>query len=285
MRSDQPLPRRLAVLFAAVAIATGACFVDSGSDGTDGGPGGARPGASERARQPTTDEFEDDIRGAVGSAEEYWRGRFSDAGVRFAPIRQIGAYRQDGEVSCGGEPIPRNNAVYCSAGDFIAYDVNWAVTAYAKIGDAFVYYLLGHEYSHGIQVRLGIQYQYTIEQELQADCMAGAYIGDSSKSGGLTIEEGGHRRAAPGAAGRRRRPDHPVVHARRARHRPAAHRRVLRRLRALPDGVRADAVAAAPGGACAHPEGARGPDTASDGVVINVGHASTIGTPAIAAVC
>ena len=191
MRSDQPLPRRLAVLFAAVVFATGACFVGSGSDDPGGGPDGAQPGASDRARQPSTDEFEDDIRGAVGSAEEYWRGRFSDAGVRFSPIRQVGSYTEDGEVSCGSEPIPRNNAVYCSAGDFIAYDVNWAVTAYAKIGDAFVYYLLGHEYSHGIQVRLGIQYRYTIEQELQADCMAGAYIGDSAKAGGsVTIEPG-----------------------------------------------------------------------------------------------
>jgi uncharacterized protein len=186
MRSDQPLSRRLSIMFAAVAFATGACFVDAGSDdpGADAGPGGE----SQRAeQQPSVQEFQDDIRGAAGSAEEYWRGKFEESGIRFTPIRQIGA---DGEVSCGGEPIPRNNAVYCSAGDFIAYDVNWAVGAFAKIGDAFIYYLLGHEYSHGIQVRLGIQYEYTIQQELQADCMAGAYIGDSEKSGGLTVEDG-----------------------------------------------------------------------------------------------
>src|SRR6185503_8546396 len=107
MRSDQPL----VVLLAAVVLATAACFVDAGSDNQ----GGASPGSSQRAEQPTVDEFQDDIRGAAGSAEEYWRGRFDDAGVRFVPIRQIGAYRNDGEVNCGGEPIPRNNAVYCSA--------------------------------------------------------------------------------------------------------------------------------------------------------------------------
>jgi predicted metalloprotease len=190
MRSDPLVKRPLVVLLAAVVFATGACFVDGGSEDPDGGPGRAEPGSSERADQPTVEEFEDDIRGAAGSAEEYWRGRFADAGIRFSPIRQIGAYQDDGEVSCGGEPIPRNNAVYCPAGDFIAYDVNWAVTAFARIGDAFLYYLLGHEYSHGIQVRLGIQYGYTIQQELQADCMAGAYIGDSEKSGGLTVEDG-----------------------------------------------------------------------------------------------
>jgi uncharacterized protein len=50
--------------------------------------------------------------------------------------------------------------------------------------------MLAHEYAHGIQVRLGEQYQYTIEQELQADCMAGAVIGDSIKDGRLQLEDG-----------------------------------------------------------------------------------------------
>ena len=50
--------------------------------------------------------------------------------------------------------------------------------------------VLGHEYAHGIQVRLGIQYSYTIQQELQADCMAGAYIGDSVKAGTLRLDRG-----------------------------------------------------------------------------------------------
>ena len=62
-------------------------------------------------------------------------------------------------MSCGGQALPRNNAVYCSQGDFIAYDVNWSVAAFRQVGDAFVFYLLGHEYAHGIQVRLGINYR------------------------------------------------------------------------------------------------------------------------------
>jgi uncharacterized protein len=34
------------------------------------------------------------------------------------------------------------------------YDVGWAVVAFDRIGDAFLYLLLGHEYAHGIQLRL-----------------------------------------------------------------------------------------------------------------------------------
>jgi predicted metalloprotease len=183
---------RLVALAAAVVLATGGCFIGSGSDDT-GQPAPAAPGnptGSNRAEQPSTDDFEQDLRDATGSAEDYWKNVFQRSSIRFTPVRRIFPYEEEGEADCGGEPIPKNNAVYCSAGDFIAYDVNFAVTAFSRVGDAFLYYLLGHEYAHGIQVRLGIQYSYTIQQELQADCMAGAYIGDSVKAGALTIEEG-----------------------------------------------------------------------------------------------
>jgi uncharacterized protein len=184
-----PINHRLAALAGAVILATGACFIDTGSDDS-GQPAPSSPGAGNRAEQPSTDDFERDIRDATSSVEQYWRAVFERSRIRFTPVREIFPYQEDGEVDCGGEPIPRDNAVYCSAGDFIAYDVNFAVSAFAKIGDAFLYYLLGHEYAHGVQVRLGIQYSYTIQQELQADCMAGAYIGDSVKSDVLTLEDG-----------------------------------------------------------------------------------------------
>jgi uncharacterized protein len=138
----------------------------------------------------TPEEFEEDIGAAQDIAEAYWDKHFNSSGLAFQPIRRLIPYERDGEVDCGGQPLTRNNAAYCSAGDFIAYDVNWAFAAFRQIGDAFLYYLLGHEYAHGIQARLGIQKQFTIQQELQADCMAGAYIGDSVRDGQLTLQDG-----------------------------------------------------------------------------------------------
>jgi predicted metalloprotease len=152
-------------------------------------PATTPPGEQEDGTM-TVEEFRRDSNSAIGLAEEYWAERFRESNTRFEPIRRVITYEESGEVACGREGIPANNAVYCPAGDFIAYDVDWAVVAFQRIGDAFLFYLLGHEYAHGVQVRLGISYEYTIQQELQADCMAGAYIGDSVKGGQLRLDDG-----------------------------------------------------------------------------------------------
>ncbi|WP_410809339.1 neutral zinc metallopeptidase [Micromonospora sp. 067-2] len=152
----------------------------------------ASPGPSATRTDSTTSvaEFQQDVADAQVIAERYWAAQFKASGQRFQPIKRITPYQRAGEVSCGGEALPRNNAVYCSRGDFIAYDVTWSVAAFRQIGDAFVFYLLGHEYAHGIQARLGINNSFTIQQELQADCMAGAYLGDSVRADALTLADG-----------------------------------------------------------------------------------------------
>ncbi|BEL02356.1 hypothetical protein Q0Z83_005470 [Actinoplanes sichuanensis] len=143
----------------------------------------------------TPEEFARDMQAAQAVAEHYWAQRLGDG---FEPVAEIIPYEREGEVSCAGQPLPLNNAVYCSAGDFIAYDVNWAFVSFQQLGDAFVYYLLGHEYAHAIQARLGIRKDFTIDQELQADCMAGAYIGDQVRERNLTMEDNDTRELTDG---------------------------------------------------------------------------------------
>ena len=147
------------------------------------------PGQQEDGTM-TVEEFEDDLSAAVAVAEKYWSAQFQASGQQFTPIRGLVPYERASEVACGNEGVPANNALYCSAGDFIAYDVDWAVWAFQQIGDAFLFYLLGHEYAHGIQLRLGVTFAHTIDMELQADCMAGAYIGDSVRAKALNLQEG-----------------------------------------------------------------------------------------------
>jgi hypothetical protein len=141
---------------------------------------------THQASADTGGSFAADLNIAVRVAEHYWSAKI----VGFQPIRRIIPYVVDGQISCGTQPIPAHNAAYCPIGDFIAYDRNWSEQVYTEMGDAFVFYLLGHEYGHGIQQRLGIQYQFTIDQELQADCFAGAMIGDAVRTGDLNLETG-----------------------------------------------------------------------------------------------
>ncbi|MFG2102886.1 neutral zinc metallopeptidase [Micromonospora echinaurantiaca] len=179
-------------------VATAGCFVGGVSEPGAEEPAprqpdsSASPGAEQTRADGTTSvaEFQQDVRDAQSIAERYWAQQFQASGQQFRPVRRVIPYQRGGEVTCGGQEIPRNNAVYCSAGDFIAYDVRWSVGAFRQVGDAFVFYLLGHEYAHAIQVRLGIRYSFTIQQELQADCMAGAYLGDSVRAKVLTLDEG-----------------------------------------------------------------------------------------------
>jgi predicted metalloprotease len=185
-----PVLRLTAIFVAALLVL--ACAV--GRQGQSGAPQppseqSASPGKQEDGTM-TIEEFERDANGAVAVAERYWSARFANSGQRFNPVRRVITYERGGEVNCGREAIPGNNAVYCPDGDFIAYDVDWAVVAFRRVGDAFLFYLLGHEYAHAVQVRLGIQYRYTIQQELQADCLAGAMIGDSVRGGELTLDDG-----------------------------------------------------------------------------------------------
>jgi predicted metalloprotease len=180
---------RLIALTIAAVVAL-ACGVMPNEPQTDPTTTPTTPPGQQEDGTMTVEEFRGDINTAVSLAEEYWQERFRDSGIRFEPIGRVIAYEQEGEVACGRQPIPENNAAYCPDGDFIAYDVDWAVVAFRRIGDAFLFYLLGHEYAHGIQIRLGIDYEYTIQQELQADCMAGAYIGDTIKAGKLRLDKG-----------------------------------------------------------------------------------------------
>jgi uncharacterized protein len=192
-----PVPngRRHAMLAAVIAALVGLGCVAAPDQPGAAPPEPAETPVTSKAAEPdedgtdTPEEFEGDIGDATKIAEECWAGVFKQSGLRFQPVRRVIAYEQEGEVDCGGGPLGLNNAAYCSDGDFIAYDVNWAFAAFRQIGDAFIFYLLGHEYAHAIQLRLGIQKQFTIQQELQADCMAGAYIGDMQRQKRLSLQK------------------------------------------------------------------------------------------------
>jgi predicted metalloprotease len=141
----------------------------------------------ELQRRP---EILEDLKGAVSTVKQYWAAEFQQSGRTFTPVRRVYAYVPGDGTSCGGEPNVPGNAAYCRPNDDIGFDVRWTSQAYDALGDAFVYYLIGHEYAHAVQQRLGVAFSHTIEYELQADCYAGAYLGDQTRAGALTLEDG-----------------------------------------------------------------------------------------------
>jgi uncharacterized protein len=164
---------------------------------------------NESGQQSTMVDFRNDINAAIATAQQYWSDWFTAHSERFEPLHRVIPYQRDGQISCGDQPLDLNNAEYCTDGDFIAFDINWAFQANNEIGDAFVYYFLDHEYGHAIQVRLGTEYRFTIQQELQADCLSGAVIGDSVRAGRLQLEQGDLDELRKGLAAVADQPDQP----------------------------------------------------------------------------
>jgi predicted metalloprotease len=112
---------------------------------------------------------------------EYWSREFAERDVAYAPPKELVSYWNRGQdKGCGGQPAGRSNAQYCPPTNTISWDGNWVYgQLYRQVGDASVAFLLGHEYGHLVQQRIGTinEFALTIEGELNADCLAGAWLG------------------------------------------------------------------------------------------------------------
>lgn len=122
---------------------------------------------------------------ALRDVERFWSAAYPTVsdGDRFTPVR--GGYfpytRTDPPPACGperGEYQP--NAFYCPPGDFIAWDAQTLIPQLdEQFGPLLVAVVMAHEYGHAIQNRLGVTEQPTVVLEQQADCYAGAWVGDA----------------------------------------------------------------------------------------------------------
>ncbi|NMG08346.1 neutral zinc metallopeptidase [Brasilonema sp. UFV-L1] len=77
-------------------------------------------------------------------------------------------YRSSCGPIYGSQYCTRNHTVYITSTDIrMAY----------QHGDAALAYIVGHEYAHAMQTVYGFQPSVTPISELQADCLAGVYLG------------------------------------------------------------------------------------------------------------
>jgi len=140
------------------------------------------------------EEYEAALEEMGALLDDYWERTFQEAfGESYGPPSDVIAYYPEEDApDCGGQPAPPQNAIYCRGADFIAWDEpGLFIPFYRDKGDAAVGFVLGHEWGHLLQDRVGIsgEFAHTIEAELQADCLAGAWAGDLDDQG--LIEGGG----------------------------------------------------------------------------------------------
>src|SRR3954447_17452144 len=120
--------------------------------------------------------YQQTLASTLSLLEEYWRTTLPELGGRYRPLHGYTYYRSDqgGGPTCGGEPAPPNNAFYCPAGDFIAWDETGLMIPYYVQGGVFMggewgglitpywggggffaaSFFLAHEFGHAMQARL-----------------------------------------------------------------------------------------------------------------------------------
>lgn len=132
---------------------------------------------------------------ASGDINEFWRQNFTSLQRRYTEPSML-YYTQPVRTHCGVATM--NNAFYCSASNSIYYDYNFIARAYSRVGDFAAVSIIAHEWGHLAQAQLGIPggSYYSIQMELQADCLAGAYTKYAETTGKL--EEGDLEEAGVG---------------------------------------------------------------------------------------
>jgi hypothetical protein len=126
---------------------------------------------------------------AVGDlVEQYWDAVFTASSSVYTPLGVFQEYTQPIGTPCGTTVL--NNALYCPGDLGVYYDIDFADSWLDEIGDAASAFTIAHEMGHHISFLRGWLNSGLIstkEEELQADCYAGAAFAFADTAG--IIEE------------------------------------------------------------------------------------------------
>ena len=144
----------------------------------------------------TTQQFVQSI-GANINAK--WQAVFEEAGYAYSKAKFVVYDRPISHVGCVRIAAPKMGPFYCPQNMTVYYPLSWrdrSGRTPAQIGDFAVAAVLAHETGHHIQNLLGTTQDpklYTIQRELQADCLAGVWGRSVYEEGSLEsgdVEEG-----------------------------------------------------------------------------------------------
>lgn len=120
----------------------------------------------------------------------YWAQMFANAGLDYiSPVDVVGVRVERIRTGCGIEKEIELMAVYyCTLDQTIYYDPDFRDQVVEALGEYAWSHVIAHEWGHHVQSLLGFTTtrdpelyggQYTIEHELQADCLAGMFTQDA----------------------------------------------------------------------------------------------------------
>ncbi len=122
------------------------------------------------------DTIEDLIELGRSEVDAFWAELFATEGVEYeAPIR-FEAYSTPIRTPCGEAEL--HNAFYCGRDHSIYYDISFFQEELDTNGDYSPIFIIAHEWGHLVQALLDILFddtRYSIQNELQADCLAGVF--------------------------------------------------------------------------------------------------------------
>lgn len=179
--------RKLPVVLAlAAALITSGCGLDPNSRSKPDVPDLPRsqpdvPDLPPIQHDLGPDGYRSVVHDSLELLNEYWAQEFAERNVNYEPPAALVSYwYRSQDKGCGGQHAGWDNAQYCQHTDTISWDGNWVLgTLYRQVGDASVAFLLAHEFAHAVQHRIESinEFPLTIEVELNADCLAGAWLG------------------------------------------------------------------------------------------------------------
>lgn len=126
---------------------------------------------------------------ARSDIDAFWEKEFDGGRTTYDGPVEFKAYTTEIETECGRASL--NNAFYCSADHSVYYDEGFLRGELATNGDFAPVLIIAHEWGHLVQSLVGIlqdESLYTIQVELQADCLAGYWAADADSRG--LLEEG-----------------------------------------------------------------------------------------------
>jgi predicted metalloprotease len=160
------------------------------SDGTDTGQVTTDTGPTA----PPTDEAGRMVAAVLGDTEDTWTRIFSDAGLRY-PAPKLVLFNDEVQSACGSASAamgpfycPNDQKVYIDLSFFHDLDRRFGAP-----GDFAQAYVVAHEVGHHVQNLLGVLSggggnAQSVQQELQADCLAGIW---GHSAGGRNYLEAG----------------------------------------------------------------------------------------------